>query len=119
MEPLSTPPPAIDADALNDYTMGLHDLQESLLRGFCNELEPRIAILRAAIAQGDATAMWHGAHYLKGAALQLGCKPIAAAALQLETAGRSGHMEDAPQLLEALEREAARFPEALAAFLRR
>lgn len=117
MDPVPPLPPAIDTDALNDHTMGLHDLQESLLRGFGDELEPRLAILRVALAQGDCTALWHGAHYLKGAALQLGCKPIAAAALQLELAGRRGHVEDAPALLATLESEAARFPAALAAFL--
>ena len=97
----------------------LKAIDEGLLREvvgiFASDVPPQIAALRAALASGDAVAVEHGAHRLKGIALGVGARALAAAAEILEHAGRARDLAGAVPGAPALD---AAFEEARAALER-
>jgi two-component system sensor histidine kinase/response regulator len=66
----------------------------------------RLADLRKA-AGGRPPALERAAHSFLGSCANLGCRRMAAICARLETLGRSGSTEGAPELVEALEKELA------------
>lgn len=93
-------------------------LSDQLLDLFTRELEPRVSAIRDAIKRGDATAVRHAAHALKGSSSLIGARPMAELCLQIELAGRSDAIAAAWPLLNHLEREAVRVRQALVAACR-
>jgi hypothetical protein len=111
------PPPAVpDVPAaagavLDPATLqSLRDMQvdagtglfQELLDLFRSDAEPRIAEMRAAIETGDAGALRHAAHGLKGAASNLGAVSLASACLALERMGKAGVMDGAAELMRGI-----------------
>lgn len=72
---------------------------------FLEETADTMAGLREAVARGDAKAIRHAAHTLKGSAGNFGAEATCAVAQKLETIGASGQLAKAADLLEALDRE--------------
>jgi two-component system, sensor histidine kinase and response regulator len=72
-----------------------------------------LARLRAAVQRGDATAIYHVAHRLKGAAATLGSPGMVDACRELEALARTGGLAPARELLGCLEEEFARVTSAL------
>jgi two-component system sensor histidine kinase/response regulator len=66
----------------------------------------RLAELRKA-ARGRPPALERAAHSFLGSCANLGCRRMAGICARLETLGRSGSTEGAPELVEALESELA------------
>ena len=97
----------------------LRAIDEDLLREvsgiFATDTPRQIAALQAALAAGDAGAVQHGAHRLKGIALGVGARALAAAAATLERAGRTGDLGDTGPAAAALD---AAFEHARAALVR-
>ena len=75
-----------------------------------------MADIRRAARAGDAKALEHAAHALKGCIANLGATRAGAMALHLEEIGRSGDLGDAEAVLSRLELEVAWFAEELTAF---
>lgn len=69
--------------------------------------------IRRACDRGDAEALQHTAHTLKGCVANFGAGPAREAAYRLEKIGRSGDLSPAPAACSKLEGELARFIEAL------
>jgi len=57
----------------------------------------------------DLESLGQDAHQFKGAAANLGAKPLAHAAFQLEQIGKSGQIKDADEAYSRLERAMAEF----------
>jgi CheY-like chemotaxis protein len=72
-----------------------------------------LASLRAAVQRGDATAIYHAAHRLKGAAATLGSPGMVDVCQELEALARAGALAPARQLLCCLEHEFGRVTSAL------
>lgn len=66
-----------------------------------------LAAFRTASASGDADALRFGAHKLKSGCANLGAKSMADLCRQLEELGRSGSVQGAESLIEAIEEELA------------
>jgi CheY-like chemotaxis protein/HPt (histidine-containing phosphotransfer) domain-containing protein len=71
------------------------------------------ASLRAAVQRGDATAIYHVAHRLKGAAATLGSPGMVEVCQALETLATTGELTPARELLGCLEHEFGRVTSAL------
>ncbi len=74
--------------------------------------------IRTAIAVRDARALEQAAHTLKGSVANLAAEPSRAAAFRLETLGRGGQFEQAPEACQELESGIERFSAALSALAR-
>lgn len=80
---------------------------------FLDECPRIVQEIRVACASGDAEALQHAAHTLKGCVANFGAGPACEAASRLETIGRSGNLAPAPVACTELESELARFTQAL------
>jgi HPt (histidine-containing phosphotransfer) domain-containing protein len=74
--------------------------------------------IRASIARGDGIALERAAHSVKGAVSSFGAHAARAAALKLESIGRSGDLTHAAPAWAELESEMAQLTRALAVFRR-
>jgi two-component system, sensor histidine kinase and response regulator len=72
--------------------------------------------IRHAAERGDAKALERLAHKLKGSMGSFGTDRAVAAALRLESMGRTGELVQPEEALADLEREVARLREALTTF---
>ena len=109
--------PAVDVPALMARLEGDRELLAELYEIFVPDAEGLLAALEKGVSSSDADAVRRAAHTLKGAAGNF-CAPSAvAAALALETAGRTREMADAPRLLARLRAEIDAVATALAAAL--
>ena len=86
-----------------------------LLDTFIEDGAAQIATLRAAIARGDAEEAQRAAHTLKSSSATFGAHSFSELCRELETLGRLGELDAAPELLERAENEWERVREALAA----
>ncbi len=80
---------------------------KELFRTYLGDLPGRLEAIRAAVKSADAEALRQAAHALKGSSGNIGAQRLQKICFQLELAGRSGSLADAPPLLEDLEKEAA------------
>lgn len=85
---------------------------------FLDECPRMLQEIRTACVRGDAEALQHAAHTLKGCVANFGAGPAREAALKLEMIGRAGDLTPAPVACNDLESELARFTEALSALSR-
>ncbi len=93
---------------------GDEDLLRELVDIFLTQSRVQLEELTAALALGDAAAIRHQAHSLKGAAAGLGAEALSHRAAQLEQAGREGDLTAAPALLQAVQEELQRFQQTAA-----
>ncbi len=93
------PAPAVDDDLIDPEMMA------DIARRFLEEAVVRCEALRAAISGGEAKAVEHIGHYLKGGAAQLAMGGVREIAAAIETLGRAGQVASAAGLVPALEKE--------------
>lgn len=108
--------PVLDPRLLRDLleigaTMAL--IQE-LIGLYQEDVPTRLAMLKMALAAGDAEHTAAEAHQLKGALSNLGLVRFADLAARIESLVREGHMEAAPRLADCL---SAAYDEALHALI--
>jgi len=87
---------------LNEITGGDSEFIAELLGDFLNITPELIAQIERAIEQGDAHALAHAAHTLKGSARSIGAESFAEYALALEQMGKSAQLQNAPDALQLL-----------------
>jgi two-component system sensor histidine kinase/response regulator len=85
--------------------MGNEQLIARMAAAFLKTLPASLAAIREAVRGRDAEKLRVAAHTLKGAASSLYAGGVSAAALALETIGRSGALDGADRALESLDRE--------------
>ncbi len=81
------------------------DVMIEIAGRFLEEAVKRCEALRAALARGEAKAVEHIGHYLKGGAAQLSMVGVRDFAAAVETLGRTGQLDSAAGLVGALEDE--------------
>jgi HPt (histidine-containing phosphotransfer) domain-containing protein len=102
-----SPAPSIDQAALARMKANAE-----LLPLFIEEIAGLLAIMRAALARGDAEVLKQAAHTLKGSSSYLGAARLAALSAELVQCGRSGTLEEAGPLLTQMEQEFAQVRQA-------
>lgn len=78
------------------------DLIRELIDLVQEDVPPRVATIRAAVASADAELVMQEAHQMKGALGNLGLRRMAALAIQIESAAREGRFAAARELAEQL-----------------
>lgn len=86
--------PLIDREMGLEYSNGMEELYENLLKMFCNLREEKERELETEFAAGDWQNYTVHVHALKSTAQTLGCVPLSQAAKALELAGRKLRDED-------------------------
>jgi PAS domain S-box-containing protein len=94
------PRPALDLARLEEASMGIPALRDSLLGAFLNDIRPRLEQLGLAVNGRDAHRIELEAHGLKGMCVTVGAKPAAELFAELERLGREQALESAPSLLK-------------------
>ncbi|MGH2523922.1 MAG: Hpt domain-containing protein, partial [Anaerolineales bacterium] len=74
-----------------------------------------LAAIRQAVTRGEATALYHSAHRLKGSSASLGANTLADLCAHLEELGQAGNVAEAPEWLSRVEAEYKRVCRALEA----
>jgi HPt (histidine-containing phosphotransfer) domain-containing protein len=82
-----------------------------MLQEFLSYVPKQLEILVKAIKTGEAKVVEREAHSLKGGAGNLGAKPMADLALQLEFLGRTGDFAGAKKIIGNLKTELKRLKE--------
>jgi two-component system sensor histidine kinase/response regulator len=114
----ATPSPSasstsVSADELLGRLGGDREFLAELLDLFRADYPQQIARARDAIAAGDAFALEHHAHALKGALINLAAKPASQIAAEIEAMSKHGETANATSKLASLEEEVTRVLDAL------
>jgi PAS domain S-box-containing protein len=124
LPPPSGPPTGLDTAAANavfdeaalvERAVGDRELAQAIARSFLADVPVRMEALRDHLASGDAKAVQHQAHTIKGAAGAVGGEGVAQLALALERSGKANDLEAARSGLEALVSEFERLKQAMEA----
>ena len=92
-----------DLAAFDRQTGGDVSLRSEIVQMFLEDCPARVAEIRAAIAEGDATRLVAAAHSLKGSAAYMSAPVVRGHSGELERIGRDGQLEDAPAAFAALD----------------
>jgi CheY-like chemotaxis protein/HPt (histidine-containing phosphotransfer) domain-containing protein len=106
----------LDRDTALAQVGGDADLLAEVVAVFRDTCERVLDEIRMAIAAGDARAVEHAAHRLKGSLATLAASCARDAAVRLEETGRTGNLAASATALSALEGELRRLDAELAAF---
>lgn len=90
-----------------------HELIAMVIDTYVDQLDPRVAAIRTALATGDPKQVSETAHALKSSSITLGVSGVASPAAQLETEARSGSLENAETLFKQITEAAPTAREAL------
>ena len=91
------------ADRLRRF--GGQQLAHDLIEMFVEDTPRRIAVAREGVVQGDAGAVEHAAHSMKGSCAQFGAAAMQRLAREVEVRAQRRQLADVPPLLEALDEE--------------
>jgi len=97
--PAEPAPPcgAVDQAALDDLRRltdaGSPDMVAELIALFLQDAPAQLSAMRAALAAGDAAALRHAAHSLKGSSGYLGARRLMALCAEVEQSARQGTLE--------------------------
>ena len=92
-----------DLAAFDRQTGGDVSLRSEIVQMFLEDCPGRVAEIRAAIADGDATKLVAAAHALKGSAAYMSAPVVRGHAGELERMGRDGQLGGAPAVFAALD----------------
>jgi signal transduction histidine kinase/CheY-like chemotaxis protein/HPt (histidine-containing phosphotransfer) domain-containing protein len=98
----------VDLSSALETVEGDETLLAELVRVFALDYPKRLAEVREAIAMSDDKRLERTAHGLRGEVGLFGAEIASNLAATLETMGREGHLENARDVLQELERELAR-----------
>jgi PAS domain S-box-containing protein len=102
------PHPALDLARLEETSMGIPALRDSLLGTFLNDVRPRLEQLGLAVNARDAHRVEFEAHGLKGMCATVGATASAGLFAELERLGREQALDLAPSLLKRAHLEVTR-----------
>lgn len=99
--------PHLDNAVLSALQDVMEDEYPVLLETFLADSEERLLSLAAAMCGRDAQALRLASHSFKGSCSNMGAPVLAALCRQLEETSRREQLDDAPSLIEQIEREFA------------
>ena len=105
--------PPLDLDAALERCGGDPELLASVAGAFSGSWRASVAALSSSVAGGDAVALAHDAHRLKGTLASLCAYPGAEMARALESSAGRGELALAKELAASIERQLLRIEEAL------
>jgi two-component system sensor histidine kinase/response regulator len=105
--------PGIEETAILAHFDGDIELVRELAEIFIKECPKYLTDIHDAIRNGNAKALEHSAHTLKGSVGNFSTRDAHASALQLEVLGRAGSLDGAAEILRTLEEQLARFNQIL------
>lgn len=108
---------AVDLDDLGQRCRGKVGLMKSILERFAAGLPAQVEELAARTSAGEMAEVGRLAHSLKGASASVGCKDLASAALELESAGKAADQQAAASALIKVRTQAARVVDGLSAIM--
>jgi signal transduction histidine kinase/CheY-like chemotaxis protein len=97
-----------DQEDLLERLSGNEELAQRIISRFLDGTPGQLAALGEAVSGGDATAVRHGAHAIKGAAANVGGQQIRELASKLEQLGADGDLDPAAGVLRELRMSFAR-----------
>lgn len=89
------------------------DLLKEIIEIFLDDFPNQMKQIREGILEGDAEAVEHAAHSLKGSVANFAAKRAYDAAYRLEVLGREGNLGEANEALVNLEKEIEEMKDAL------
>jgi HPt (histidine-containing phosphotransfer) domain-containing protein len=89
------------------------DFLKEIIEIFLNDFPNQMKQIREGILEGDAEAVEHAAHSLKGSVANFAAKRTYDAAYRLEVLGREGNLGEANEALVNLEKEIEEMKDAL------
>ncbi|MHB0912610.1 MAG: response regulator [Armatimonadota bacterium] len=101
----------IDYEELISRCDGSLEFVEEVIKIFKERTPQDLAEIETALAAGDAPALSALAHRLKGAAATTAAEGVRSCAEKLEMLGREERLSEAPECIERIEQEFARFVE--------
>lgn len=112
----TTMPPVFDEQEFLDRVGRDYELAADVARLFLEDCPRRLAVMRGALAVGDAVALRTEAHGLKGAAGNMSANQLSAAACELEDHASQQRLDLAVAALDRVEDEAGVVLDAVRAF---
>lgn len=100
-----TDKPHLDEEALAELRDVMEDEFEVLIQTYLADSRDRIRGLREALKAGDSDAFAKTAHSFKGSCINIGAPRLGEICLKAEMAGKESRLEDAPGLLDEIDRE--------------
>ena len=97
------PGPSLDREVALMRVGGDVELLREIANLFLENYDAWLGEIKSAAARGDALAIEHSAHGLKGSVANFGAQAAVDAALELEQFGRSRDLSQVPSSLAALE----------------
>jgi two-component system, sensor histidine kinase and response regulator len=99
---------AVDVAGTLERLDGDRELFDELVQVFRSECPTVVEEIRGALARGDAAALEHAAHALKGSSSQVGALAVSAVAMDIENLARASDVPAATERFVALETELQR-----------
>jgi CheY-like chemotaxis protein len=112
----SEPLAVLDTARLEEASMGVPALRNSLLQAFLSDVRPRLAKVRDAVRAGNARVVEFESHGLVGMCRTLGAAACGEVFAQLERVGETESLGAAQPLLQKAEQEIARTEEHIRRF---
>ena len=100
-----TDKPHLDEEALAELRDVMEDEFEVLIQTYLADSRDRIQALREALKAEDSDAFAKTAHSFKGSCINIGAPRLGEICLKAEMAGKESRLEDAPGLLDEIDRE--------------
>lgn len=109
--------PHLDEEALTELQDVMEDEFDVLIETYLKDSSDRISYLRNAIGKADADAFAKTAHSFKGSSINIGAPRLGALCMQAEAAGKDNRLDEASDVVDAIETEFQRVEQTLKRFL--
>lgn len=103
----------LDREALYERVGGDEEFLQEIAGLFLEDCPKLLSDIQSAVTAGNARALQHAAHTLKGSVANFGAEAARHAALRLEVLGREGNLRPAADAYSDLVQEIGRFTNAL------
>jgi CheY-like chemotaxis protein len=96
--------------AMDEFDSDMEFVKETL-RGFLTNVRKQLEIIHTAIRTGDTETVRKEAHSIKGGAANICADDLSQAALNMESLGKSGSVDNGQEIFQKLEKEFCRLLE--------
>lgn len=97
--------PHLDEEALVELQEVMEDEFDVLIKTYIKDSSDRIAHLRQALGSDDADSFAKTAHSFKGSSINIGAPKLGELCLQAEKAGKENRLNEASEMVDAIESE--------------